>query len=106
MNNTEHKAHTRATTPDERPKTLPFLTEDDFCKGRYSHGDKRCFTARMLDIFLQDEKPYVAAYREFRLATMDYMYEHHKDDHASSGKERAEGWNAVARSLGYELVKS
>lgn len=101
---TDHKRFTRPTTPDERP-TLPRLTADDFCKAKYSHGDKRCYTARMLDLFLNEEQPYVAAYKEFRLATMDYLYEHHKDDHASTAEERAACWNAVAESLGYELVE-
>lgn len=102
---TEHLLHTRRTTPEERPPCLPELTEDDFCKAKYSYQDKRCFTARMLDVFLNDElKHYVAAYREFRLATMDYMYENHKEDHASCGADRAKGWNAVATQLGYKLV--
>ena len=101
---TTHLAHTRATETHERPPVLPRLTENDFCKAKYSHQDKRCFTARLLDIFLREEKPYVAAYKEFRLACMDYMYQHHKEDHASCGSDRAKGFNVVAESLGYELV--
>ena len=99
-----HLAHTRSTTSEERPATLPILTEDDFCKGKYSQNDKRCYTARLLDIFLSDDHPYVAAYREFRLATMDYLYKHHKDDHAATAKDRATCFNSVAQQLGYEQV--
>lgn len=74
---TNHRSYTRPTLPHERPSCLPLLTEDDFCKAKYSYNDQRCYTARMLDVFLKDESPYVAAYREFRLASMDYMYAHH-----------------------------
>jgi hypothetical protein len=101
---TNHLAHTRPTTPEERPQCLPKLTADDFCKAKYSYLDQRCYTARMLDVFLRDEAPYVAAYREFRLASMDYMYHHHKEDHAANGEQRSKGWNTVAESLGYKLV--
>ncbi len=99
---TNHIAYTRTTTDEERPE-ISRLSEDDFCKAKYSHGDQRCYTARMLDVFLNEEKPYVAAYKEFRLATMDYMYQHHKDDHAGNAKDRSECWNTVAESLGYKL---
>ena len=98
----KHLDHTRKTTAEERP-TLYRLTEYDFCKARYSHKDRRCFTARLLDLFLQEDEPYVAAYKEFRLAVMDYLYEHHSDDHASTGKQRAKCFNEVALKLGYEL---
>jgi hypothetical protein len=104
--NTDHLSYTRKTTLEDRPpeNSLPRLTADDFCKAKYSYNDKRCYTARMMDVFLREEKPYVAAYKEFRLASMDYMYKHHKEDHAASGEQRAAGWNAVAESLGYTLV--
>ena len=101
---TNHLSHTRPTSPEERPQFLPRLSEEDFCKAQYSHKDKRCYTARMMDVFLNEENPYVAAYKEFRLASMDYMYENHCEDHASSGAQRAAGWNSVAESLGYKLV--
>jgi len=101
---TDHISFTRKTTPEERPPCLPKLSAEDFCKAKYSYNDQRCYTARLLDVFLRDERPYVAAYREFRLASMDYMYHHHKEDHASNGEQRAAGWNAVAESLGYKLV--
>ena len=100
---TSHLAYTRTTSLDERP-VIRELTAGDFCKARYSHNDKRCYTARLLDIFLQEDKPYVAAYKEFRLATMDYLYQHHKDDHASTAEERAKVFNSVARELGYDLL--
>lgn len=102
---TQHVANTAATLGvHERPKYLPRLSADDFCKARYSHQDKRCYTARLLDVFLEPECPYVEAYREFRLASMDYLYENHKDDHAGNGEQRSAGWNSVAERLGYELV--
>ena len=100
---TNHIDYT-APTFENRPFVLPRLTADDFCKARYSHQDKRCYTARILDVFLDDKKPYVSAYKEFRLKTMDYLYEHHGDDHASTAEERANVWNEVALSLGYTLV--
>lgn len=102
---TSHATHTAPTKGKfPRPKFLPRLTADDFCKARYSHQDKRCYTARMLDVFLDPRRAYVEAYREFRLASMDYLYEVHKDDHAGNGEQRSAGWNAVAERLGYELV--
>jgi hypothetical protein len=101
---TNHIEYTRPTSEIERPKFLPLLTEDDFCKAKYSQNDKRCYTARLLDIFLTENYPFVAAYKEFRLATMDYLYKHHSDDHASNAKQRAEAFNAVAKSLGYLQV--
>ena len=100
---TNHLKSTRRTSKGERPEFLPHLTADDFCKAKYSQKDKRCYTARLLDIFLDEEHPYVAAYKEFRLATMDYLYEFYKDDHAQTGEQRAEVFNAVAERLGYEL---
>lgn len=100
---TNHIDYTRTTDPEERP-VLQELTADDFCKARYSHKDKRCYTARLLDIFLQEDKPYVAAYKEFRLATMDYLYEHYNEDHATTAEQRAGVFNAVARKLGYDLI--
>jgi hypothetical protein len=103
---TDHLSHTRPTTPFERPANLPRLTSNDFCKAKYSHNDQRCYTARMLDIFLNEEKPYVAAYKEFRLATMDCLYEKHKDDHANGAESRANVWNSVAEKLGYDLISN
>lgn len=100
---TDHKAHTRPTTSCERPK-IPRLTADDFVKAKYSQGDKRCFTARMLDVFLEEGNEYVPAYKEFRLAVMDYLYEHHRDDHAKTAEQRAACWNIVGESLGYEFL--
>lgn len=97
-----HLSFTPATIPEERPAKLPLLGETDFVKGKYADGDRRCYTARMLDIFLPVNGPqYVLAYREFRLATMDYMYEHHNEDHANTGATRAACFNAVAKALGY-----
>lgn len=90
----------------DRPSILPELTADDFCKAKYSHNDKRCYTARLLDIFLDDEDPYVGAYKEFRLATMDYLYKYHSDDHANNAEQRAKCFNEVAKSLGYKTVPS
>jgi hypothetical protein len=99
---TTHLSYTRPTAFHERPK-LTRLTSADFCKAKYSHKDQRCYTARLLDLFLNEEKPYVAAYKEFRLATMDYLYANHNDDHASTGEERALCFNTVAETLGYNL---
>ena len=102
---TNHLSHANTTKFTIRPPFLPRLTEDDFCKGKYSQNSKWCYTARLLDIFLGDTY-YVEAYKEFRLASMDYLYKHHKDDHASTGRERAKAFNAIAESLGYELIPS
>lgn len=102
---TNHIDYTRTTKPEERP-ILQELTADDFCKAKYSHLDKRCYTARLLDLFLQEDKPYVAAYKEFRLATMDYLYEHYNKDHATTAEQRAAVFNAVARKLGYVLKEA
>jgi hypothetical protein len=102
MKNASHVDFTRKTAAMERP-VLYRLYPEDFCKGKYSHRDQRCYTARLLDIFLNEAKPYVAAYKEFRLATMDYLYEFHKDDHAATAEQRAKCFNTVAEKLGYEL---
>lgn len=99
----DHKRSTRKTLPHERP-VLPLLEPEDFVKGKYSYGDKRCFTARMMDVFLVESNPYVAAYKEFRLAVMDYLYENHRDDHAATAEDRCKCWNEVGLSLGYELI--
>lgn len=100
-----HQSHAKTNSATIRPQMLPRLTEDDFCKGKYSHQDQRCYTGRILDVFLNDKIFYfVGAYKEFRLATMDYLYEHHRDDHAVTGAQRAACWNAVALKLGYRLV--
>lgn len=96
-----HKSHTPSTTTDQRPN-VSRLTPDDFVKKKYSHKNKLCYTARMLETFLPVNGPhYVLAYREFRLATMDYLYLHHKDDHASTAEQRCACWNSVADCLGY-----
>lgn len=100
----QHVTHTPATTSKNRPPFIPLLTPEDFCKARYSHNDNRCYTARMLDTFLDPRHPFVEAYREFRLKTMDYLYEHHRDDHAKDAVSRCKGWNAVAKSLDYDQV--
>lgn len=98
---TTHLASTPATTDDQRP-VVPWLSPSDFVKAKYSHGDKRCYTARMLDVFLPINGPhYVLAYREFRLATMDYLYANHADDHAATAEDRCKCWNTVATTLNY-----
>ena len=98
----DHATYTQSTIrTTNRPDFLPLLTEHDFVKAKYSHKDKRCYTARLLDIFLQDDEPYVQAYKEFRLMTMDVLYEWHSEDHATTGAERAAVFNEVARRLGY-----
>ena len=98
-----HIRSTRQTAPEERP-LMPLLRPSDFVKGKYSHKDKRCFTARMMDVFLREDEPYVAAYKEFRLAVMDYLYENHGDDHAATAEQRCKCWNEVARKLGYNQI--
>jgi hypothetical protein len=98
-----HILSTPTTTEDERP-VVARLSPEDFVKAKYSHGNKHCYTARMLETFLPVDGPHhVLAYREFRLATMDYLYKNHGDDHASTAEARCLCWNTVAEQLGYKL---
>lgn len=101
---TNHVEFTRTTTKQDRPEYLPFIAESHFCKARYSQNDQRCYTARLLDIFLDERCPYIAAYKEFRLKTMDVLYRHFKDDHASNAEQRAKCFNIVAQELGYDQL--
>lgn len=89
------------TSVPRRPDALPKMTPDKLCKAKYREGDRLCYTGWLLELFLQDDNPYVEAYKEFRLKTMDLLYSKYSEDHASSAEQRAAVFNEVAESLGY-----
>lgn len=101
---TEHVKDSRLPEIFERPETLPFITPNHLCKGKYGDGEGRhCYTGWLLELFLGDT-PYVEAYKEFRLKTMDLMYEVYSEDHAQTPQQRADLFNRCAKELGYKQV--
>ena len=84
-----------------RPE-IPILYPYHFCKGQYTTSGKFCYTAWLIEIFLNRAFPFVQAYIEFRLVTMDVMYEKFGEDHASTPEERCDVYNEVASRIGYK----
>lgn len=93
-----------------RPYLLPELEAKDFVKGHYRDPDnpaRFCYTGWLLHIFLPNDphrRDYVAAYRQFRLATMDEMYAIHDKDRGDTPEERARVFREVARKLNYQTI--
>jgi len=88
-----------------RPKTLPVMTPDMLCKAKYRDGEQLCYTGWLLELFLKEGKEYPAAYKQFRLKTMDVLYGRHSEDHANTAEERSAVFNEVAQALGYRQVR-
>lgn len=84
-----------------RPKSLPIIQPENLCKGQYRDGEKLCYTGWLLELFLQDDDPYVEAYKEFRCATMDVLYLEFDKDRAETAEQRSRVFNRVANMLGY-----
>lgn len=86
----------------EKPKLFK-MTPDHLVKAKFSEGERMCMTGWMLHLFLDSDKPYVDAYKEFRCKMMDHMYRHFSEDHANTAEQRANLWNMTAESLNYNI---
>lgn len=100
--NTNHVDFVEKTSNSERPQLFEMKPEF-LVKGKYQEGEQLCMTGWMLELFLNDEKPYVQAYKEFRTKMMDVMYRDFSEDHASTAEDRSKVWNTTARELGYKI---
>lgn len=101
--------HVEYTGPvGERPPYLPIIKPEHLCKAKYQEGNNFCYTGWLLELFLGghkgDKKEYVGAYKEFRLKTMDILYNDYSEDHANGPYARAAVFNKCAYELGYRQI--